>query len=155
MVSSNDIFKAVVREFHKIKPEYKNYYGNISEEFQRPSFLYELVFHEAKRTSFFSINKRLTIQVVVFVPVESTGVSRLRNELGVVEELEGFLASGNLKVGSRHLNFNYSIENADEEIAVKLEFEYLDNASTPEFDKQQAWELMWHINLKQEVNANG
>lgn len=155
MVSFNDIFKAVVREFHKIKPAYKNYYGNTPEEFQRPSFLYELVYNEVTRTSFFSLKKRLTIQVVVFVPVENTGVSRLKNELAVVSELETFLATGELAVGTRHLNFNYNVENADDEIAIKLEFEYLDNASTPEFDAQQAWELMWHINLKQEVNIHG
>lgn len=155
MVSFNDIFKAVVREFHTIKPTYKNYYGNTSEEFQRPSFLYELVYNEVTRTSFFNLKKRLTIQVVVFVPVENTGVSRLKNELAVVAELEAFLATGNLAVGTRHLNFNYNIENADDEIAIKLEFEYLDNAATPEFDAQQAWELMRHITLKQEVNANG
>jgi hypothetical protein len=155
LVSTNDIFLALIKEFHALKPTYKHYYGNVPEEYQRPCILYELLYNTVTRTSFFNLNKRVSIQAIIFVPVPSTGVSSLRDELSVFADLEPFLAGGELVVGTRHLMFNYSVDNVDDEIGIKLEFEYLDNASTPEFDEQQAWELMWHINLKQEVNANG
>ena len=155
-ITLQDVFEAVIREFHSYASNYKNYWGTIPENFTRPSFLYLLTFSDSKRSSFFTLTTRLNLQVIVFTGLDARGMPDMGEQLSILQTLKPFLGQGHVAVKDRNLSFTYAINRADVEISIDFKFEFLEDAVTPEYDAQQLWDYMEHIYInKEELKTDG
>ena len=154
-ITLQDVFEAVIREFHSCASNYKNYWGTVPQNFTRPSFLYLLTFSDSKRSSFFTLTTRLNLQVIVFTALDSRGIPDMAQQLAILQTLKSFLGQGHVTVKDRNLSFTYAINRADTEISIDFKFEFLEGAVTPEYDAQQLWDYIEDIYINKELITDG
>lgn len=145
MVSVLDVFYSLVREIKKCVPGSSHYIGNLTEGFKAPSFLYLLVFNKDTRRSKFVKDTVVDIQIIYFGTNDKYGKTELEEKLKVIHQLKRFLSTFQLQVEDRNLKFSYNFSDADEQLALNIQFNFDDCLVDTKFDEEQAREMIERI----------
>lgn len=145
MVDILDILYSLVGEIRKCVPKSKHYIGNLTEGFKTPSFLYLLVFNKDTRCSNFVKDTVLDLQIIYFGTNDKYSKTDLAEKLKVMHQLKQFLSTFNLRVKDRNLKFSYSFNDADDQLALNIQFNFKDGLVDTKFDEEQAREMIERI----------
>lgn len=145
MVNILDILYSLVGEIRKCVPKSKHYIGNLTEGFKTPSFLYLLVFNKDTRSSKFVKDTVLDLQIIYFGTNDKYSKTNLEEKLKVMHQLKQFLSTFNLQVKDRNLKFSYSFNDADDQLALNIQFNFKDGLVDTKFDEEQAREMIERI----------
>lgn len=145
MVDILDIFYSLVREFKSYVPTAKHYIGSLPENFKSPYFLYRLVFNSDTKSSYFTKDVVVDIQVVYFDSKEIYPTSKLEAHLKAMSLLKGFLSQFNVDVKDRNLKFDCSFGTADEQLTIDMQFKFKDGLVNIKYDEEQAREMIERI----------
>lgn len=145
MVNILDILYSLVSEIRKCVPKSKHYIGNLTEGFKTPSFLYLLVFNKDTRCSKFVKDTVVDIQIIYFGTNDKYSKTDLEEKLKVMHQLKQFLSTFHLQVKDRNLKFSYSFNDADDQLALNMQFNFKDGLVDTQFDEEQAREMIERI----------
>lgn len=145
MVNILDILYSLVGEIRKCVPKSKHYIGNLTEGFKAPSFLYLLVFNKDTRGSKFVKDTVVDLQIIYFGTNDKYSKTDLEEKLKVMHQLKQFLSTFNLQVKDRNLKFSYSFNDADDQLALNMQFNFKDGLVDTKFDEEQAREMIERI----------
>lgn len=145
MINVSDVIYEIKKQINNKKLGSKHYLGNIPENCPRPSFLYLLSFLKDSRSSYFTKDRILNIQIIYFGIKDDDGKEIFEDKLKTIEELEQFLSSFNINVKDRNLKFDYSITEADEQLSINIDFKFKDSVVNPEYDEDQTRDMIENI----------
>lgn len=145
MINVSDVIYAIIKQINNKKLGSEHYLGNIPENCERPSFLYLLSFLKDSRSSYFTKDRVLNIQIIYFGIKDDDGKEIFEDKLRTIEEVEQFLSSFNINVKDRNLKFDYSITEADEQLSINIDFKFKDSVINPEYDEEQTRDMIENI----------
>lgn len=145
MINVSDLIYAIKNEIRLCVPGSKDYMGNIPENPKRPSFLYLLSFLKDGRSAYFTKDRALSIQIIYFGILDSNGKEIYEDKLKVMEDLGAFLDKFNINVKDRNLKFEYSFDQADNQMAINLDFKFKDGVINPEYDEDQVRDMIQDV----------
>lgn len=145
MVNILEVFYSLIKEIKRCVPEAKHYIGNLTEGFKTPSFLYLLVFNKDTRGSKFVKDTVVDLQIIYFGTNDKYSKTDLEEKLKVMHQLKQFLSTFNLQVKDRNLKFSYNFNDADDQLALNMQFNFKDGLVDTQFDEEQAREVMERI----------
>lgn len=147
MVDILDVFYALIGELKKCIPTAKHYVGKLPENFKLPSFLYLLIFNADMQSNYFTKDTTLDLQIIYFATEDGYGVVSFDDKLQTMGKLKEFLSRFNLQVKDRNLKFTYSFGEADEQLAINIQFKFKDGVVNLTYDEEQAREMIEKINI--------
>lgn len=145
-----DVFYALIAEFKNVLPKVKHSIGGIPENFSRPRFLYTLVFNGDNRSSCFTKDTVLDLQIIYFGLTDKYGEVDFEDNLKTMNQLKQFLSQFNLNVKDRNLKFDYSFGEADEQLTINMHFKFKDGLVNLKYDEEQAREMIERIFMNEE-----
>lgn len=114
---------------------------NLPEDYNTPSFLYRMVFRGDSRQSKHVKDVTLDMQIILFTDRDEYGKEDNETKLRIAGQLSGFLDTFVLKVGDRHLKFDYSFGEADEQLIINIDFKFRDGV----INLEEAYGLAEHL----------
>lgn len=145
MINVSDVIYEIIKQIKNKKLGSEHYLGNIPENCTIPSFLYLLSFLKDTRSSYFTKDRILNIQIIYFGIKDDDGKEIFEDKLKTIEELEQFLSSFNINVKDRNLKFEYSITEVDEQLSINIDFKFKDSVINPEYDEEQTRDMIENI----------
>lgn len=145
LINVSDVIYEIIKQIKNKKLGSEHYLGNIPENCARPSFLYLLSFLKDTRSSYFTKDRILNIQIIYFGIKDDDGKEIFEDKLKTIEELEQFLSSFNINVKDRNLKFEYSITEVDEQLSINIDFKFKDSVINPEYDEEQTRDMIENI----------
>lgn len=127
MISILDVLYALVREIKNVMPESKHYIMKLPEKFKAPCFAYYLVFNGDKKENAFLKECTLDLQIIYFGEDDKYGNSNFEDKLRTLELLKQFLSLFYIQVKDRHLTFEYSFKEVDEQLSLDISFKFKDD----------------------------
>lgn len=145
MVSILDVIYAVIKKFKVCVPDSKHYF-NLPEDYNTPSFLYNIVFNKASRQTKYVKDVSLDLQIILFSNKDELGKEDYEGKIQIAEQLRSFLDTFILQVGDRYLKFDYSFGEADEQLTINMNFKFKDGV----INLEESYELMQHLYMNRE-----
>lgn len=150
MVKICDIMYALAFEFDKLCPDVRSLLDD--EEMDGSDIFYHYInISTHTRKNFFSKTVVVDIQTIYSANIEDKSLSRQEKNYRTYDELQQFLSNGDLKVKNRTLGFKHSTKNVDGMLGIAITFTYMDDVICPEWNKEQARELMKQIYVTKEI----
>lgn len=155
MVKTMDIINEVIKALATCVPKAECYLGRIGEEYAVPAFLFLLVYDGSQRSSKFTRDVAVDLQIVYFGKVDEYGNHDFEDRAETSEKMKAFLERCNLPVGDRVLTFNYEMKGADEQLSVFLSFRFKDGVWGEGSEEETEEALVTEVILTEGVNKNG
>lgn len=127
-MTTKAITEAVAAKIKEIIPEAEVYMGSVGEKMKRPAFLYLPIYSGEKKLNLHTSRKTLELQIIFFGRTDGAGKEDFMHRLEVLERIDGFMQNFSLEVMDRVLHFEAETKEADEQLAMYLRFEFLDEA---------------------------
>ena len=145
MISILDVIYAAIKKFKVCVPDSKHYF-NLPEDYNTPSFLYNIVFNKASRKTKYVKDVSLDLQIILFSNKDELGKEDYEGKIQIAEQLRSFLDTFILQVGDRYLKFDYSFGEADEQLTINMNFKFKDGV----VNLEESYELMQHLYMNRE-----
>ena len=145
MISILDVIYAAIKKFKVCVPDSKHYF-NLPEDYNTPSFLYNIVFNKASRKTKYVKDVSLDLQIILFSNKDELGKEDYEGKIQIAEQLRSFLDTFILQVGDRYLKFDYSFGEADEQLTINMNFKFKDGV----INLEESYELMQHLYMNRE-----
>ncbi|MDU6360287.1 MAG: hypothetical protein E6590_09985 [Clostridiales bacterium] len=145
MISILDVIYAAIKKFKVCVPDSKHYF-NLPEDYNTPSFLYNIVFNKASRKTKYVKDVSLDLQIILFSNKDELGKEDYEGKIQIAEQLRSFLDTFILQVGDRYLKFDYSFGEADEQLTINMNFKFKDGV----INLEESYELMQHLYINRE-----
>ena len=145
LVNILDLIYAVIKNFKICVPASKHYL-NLPEDYNTPSFLYDIVFNKASRETKYVKDVSLDLQIVLFSNKDELGKEDYEDKLKIADQLRRFLDTFILQVGDRYLKFDYGFGEADEQLTINMNFKFKDGV----INLEESYELMQHLYMNRE-----
>ncbi len=145
LISILDVIYAAIKKFKVCVPDSKHYF-NLPEDYNTPSFLYNIVFNKASRKTKYVKDVSLDLQIILFSNKDELGKEDYEGKIQIAEQLRSFLDTFILQVGDRYLKFDYSFGEADEQLTINMNFKFKDGV----INLEESYELMQHLYINRE-----
>ena len=151
MTGKKEILQALKNEFAKCVPEAEHYFGKIGEGYSPPAFLYLPSFNQESRHNAFFQDTNREIQIIYFGRTDGYGTTDFDEKLEIEEKVTAFLNTFLLTVGDRTLLFTYETQDADEQLAFYIRFEYKEDAPFAMFEEEENMDTAENVHFTERV----
>lgn len=133
MVKQKDILREINIILVKAFPKYAVYINNCPKDFERPSFLLELVRMSQRDVSRNTFEKTVYFTITCFTTIDERYHSDAEDIIELQENVLQLFAQGYVKVGDRAIKVQGSTGGIDTDRAyIDLQLEYFDNRTDEE-----------------------
>ena len=151
MVNQKELFRSINRILVDPFPDYTVYINACPKEFDRPSFLLELVRISQRDANRKTVEKTAYFTITCFYTVDNRYQSDIENLIDLQENVLQLFAKGYVTVGDRAIKVTGSTGGLDIDRAyIDLQFEYFDDRT----DEEDKTPLITSVSTKIRRNNN-
>lgn len=126
MKLSSIIYK-IIELLESVYPDADMHLFNMTENFNRPSFLIFPIINETKPDTYFLNSKTLSIEIIAFMPIEDNNEVVYFEKLNLIDNIHSILDSMNMNVEDRNLKYDFEIKEIDGETSIIIDFVFKDD----------------------------
>ena len=148
-MTTNHIIDALGTEINKHVPKAHHYKGSVPETPLLPYFVYHVVNDDTQIKSFFSINKRVSLQVAYSGNNDGYTSTTQEEKEEIVSKLAPLLSSCVLNVDDRSIVFSVKVNHTDDGLNFIISMKYEDKRVDVGYEEEQNRKHMEIIKRKE------
>lgn len=145
MIKLEDVIYALVERIKAIMPTAAIYLGKLAERPRRPCFLLLPVYVDGNRSSYFTKDVVIDLQMVYFGEHDGYGSQSFEDKMRCMSRLQSFFDGFVLRVVDRTLRFRYDFGEADKQLTVNIKFTFKDDVVNLQYSEELLREKIKNI----------